>query len=138
MKSLFDSLFGNSWLGFSDDLFTCKDGKSIGFMGNKSEQSEDKYTFRFPLGKDIDTNLLKVNVDTKEGKLIVKYDDDKEHSSVHYEFVRTLPGDALLKTAFAETTGSELTITFDRDVIGVEPVKGLEIPIKFSDDKADE
>ena len=138
MESLFESLeslFGDKWLDFSDNLFNYRNRKSI-ILGNdkNSESSDEAYIYRFPLGKGIDVNLLKINVDTKKKRLTVKYDDDKENTSVHYECTRTIPSDAIPEKTIAETTGSELTITIKRDVKkGVKATPQLNIPVNFSE-----
>ena len=140
MNNFFKDFFGDSWLGFSnswldssDDLFKANK-KLIGYSGVKDDSSDKEYVFSFPLGSDINFDLLKVDVNTKENKLTVSYDEDGEHKSVHYKYVRTIPSDAVVESANAETTGDKLTIKFTRDLNkGIEDKKALNIPVNFEE-----
>lgn len=135
MRSFFETPFGDAWLNFSDNVFKHNTQKTSYFGTDENdEQSGDKYIYHFPLGKDINTDLLKVNVDTKTGRLNVKYNEDTEKSYVHFEYIRTIPSDAIAKTAHAETSDGQLTITFDKDKGKTkEDVTTEEIPIDFGE-----
>jgi len=135
MKSLFETIFGDSWLNFSDNLFNYSTQKRYELGDNsKDESSDDEYAYVFPLGKEIDLSLLKVNVDTKKSMLTVSYDEEKENRCVHYKYTRSIPSDAILNSASAETMSGKLTITFERDKDkGNENGETRAIPVDFGE-----
>ena len=133
MNNFFKELFGDSWFVFPAFLPT-EDKKLIETRSKVEDSSEKEYVFHFHLGGDINPDLLKIDVNTKDSKLTVSYDEESEHRTVHYKYARTIPGDAVLGSANAETTGDELIIKFARDLNkGIEDKKALNIPVNFEE-----
>lgn len=134
MNNFLKDFFGDSWFVFPAFLPT-EDKKLLENRSKvENDSNEKEYVFRFPLGGDINPDLLKIDVNTKDNKLTVSYDEESEHRTVHYKYARTIPGDAVLDSANAVTTGDELIIKFTRDLNkGIEDKTALNIPVNFED-----
>lgn len=135
MKSLFESVFGDDFWNFSNNLFNFQERKMIGNGIGSGELTVDegKYKQTFPLHGDIDVKCLNVSVDAEKQTVTVKYDKEDEGSSVHYKYMRTLPADVDFKSAKANVDGETLVLTYDKLPEQIEEKKAKEIPIDFGE-----
>lgn len=128
-KTLLDSFLGFPF-DFPSNIFNYKRRELVNTVGDaKTEVADDKYSFNFSLGQEIDTDYLKVSL--KGDVLKVSYEKETENGCVKYHYSRTLPEDSDTGNLKAEidSDNRKLSITVGRKALPKES-KVKEIPVQ--------